>query len=66
MLGDLHELYLQFNRRRYATDVFYAAKYQELVDLLIDSPQRNEAYALLSEMDQAHIGPYDALVSTGR
>ena len=66
VLGELHALYLQFNRRRYATDVFYAAKYEELVDLLADAPQRNEAYALLSEMDQAHIGAYDALVSAGR
>ncbi|MEM1117385.1 MAG: DUF4835 family protein [Bacteroidota bacterium] len=63
MLGELHELYLQFNRRRYATDLFYAAKYQELTQLLEESPLRNEAYALLSEMDAAHIGTYDALVN---
>ena len=63
MLGELHELFLLFNRRRYATDVFFGAKYQELVALLVDSPQRNEAYALLSEMDPSHIGTYDALVS---
>ena len=65
MLGRLHELFLLLNRRRYATDVFYAAKYQELVSLLVDSPQRNQAYALLSEMDPSHIATYDALV-TGR
>ena len=63
MLGRLHELFLLFNRRRYATDVFYGARYQELVALLVDSPQRNEAYALLSEMDPSHIGTYDVLVS---
>lgn len=63
MLGSLHDLYTQFNRRRYATDVFYAAKYQELAQLFAESPQRNEAYAFLSEMDAAHIGTYDALVN---
>ena len=63
VLGRLHDLFLLFNRRRYATDVFYGAKYQELVSLLVNSPQRNEAYALLSEMDPSHIGAYDALVS---
>ncbi len=62
-LTALHELYLQINRRRYATDVFFGAKYQELVSLLLDAPQRNEAYALLSEMDSAHIGTYDGLVN---
>ncbi|MDT0630638.1 DUF4835 family protein [Rubrivirga litoralis] len=63
MLGRLHELFLLSSRRRYVTDLFYAAKYQELTDLLIDAPQRNEAYALLSEMDPSHLATYDALVS---
>ena len=63
VLESLHELFLQFNRRRYATDVFYGAKYQELTDLLREAPQRNEAYALLSEMDAAHLGTYDELVN---
>ena len=62
-LGQLHELFLQFNRRRYATDVFFTAKHQEIADLLRDAPQRNEAYALLSEMDASHLSTYDALVS---
>lgn len=65
MLDELHELYQSMNRRRYVTDVFFGVKYQELVDLLLDAPQRNEAYALLSEMDPSHLGTYDALV-TGR
>lgn len=63
MLQELHEMYQQFNRRQYATDVFYGARYQELTALLSDAPERNQAYALLSEMDQAHIGSYDALVN---
>lgn len=62
-LGSLHELYLNFNRRRYATDLFFSAKFAELADLLRESPQRNEAYAFLSEMDAAHLATYDALVS---
>ena len=61
-LTALNELYQEFNRRRYATDVFFAAKYQEITDLMVGSPLRNEAYALLSEMDSAHLGEYDALV----
>ena len=63
MLGSLHELYLNFNRRRYATDLFFSTKFAELADLLRESPQRNEAYAFLSEMDAAHLSTYDALVS---
>lgn len=63
-LSALHELYLQNNRRRYVTDVFFGAKYQELASLLADAPQRNQAYALLSEMDAAHLGTYDALVNS--
>ncbi|HEX8386973.1 MAG TPA: DUF4835 family protein [Rubricoccaceae bacterium] len=62
-LATLHELYLNFNRRRYATDLFFSAKATELADLLRESPQRNEAYAFLSEMDAAHLSTYDALVS---
>ena len=63
-LGSLHELYLVFNRRRYATDLFFAAKATEITDLLRESPQRNEAYAFLSEMDAAHLASYDALVNS--
>ncbi|MEM1054024.1 MAG: DUF4835 family protein [Bacteroidota bacterium] len=62
-LRALNELYLQFNQRRYASDVFFTAKYQELTRLYAESPLRNEAYALLSEMDPAHLSTYDALIS---
>ena len=62
-MGELHELFLQFNRRRYATDVFFATKHTEIAALLRDAPQRNQAYALLSEMDAAHTSTYDVLVS---
>ncbi|MEM0962080.1 MAG: DUF4835 family protein [Bacteroidota bacterium] len=63
VLESLHELYQLFNRRRYTTDVFYGVKYQELTALLRDAPQRNQAYALLAEMDAAHLGTYDDLVN---
>lgn len=63
VLQSLNELYQQFNRRRYATDIFWASKYVELTSLFRDAPQRNEAYALLSEMDPAHISTYDALIN---
>ena len=63
VLQSLNDLYAQFNRRRYATDVFYGAKYQELTDLFRESPVRNQAYALLAEMDAAHLGTYDVLVN---
>lgn len=62
-LTALHELYLDTNRRRYVTDVFFGARYEEIAALFRDAPQRNQAYALLSEMDSAHIGTYDALVN---
>ena len=62
-LQQLHELYLTFNRRRFATDVFYSAKATEIAALLREAPQRNEAYAYLSEMDGAHLAAYDVLVS---
>jgi hypothetical protein len=59
----INELYQQFNRRRYATDVFFAAKFEEIAELMVDAPGRNEAYALLSEMDAAHLSTYDVLVN---
>ena len=63
-IGSLHELFLVFNRRRYATDLFFSAKADEITSLLQEAPQRNEAYALLSEMDAAHLSSYDALVNS--
>ncbi len=63
-LTTLHDLYLTFNRRRFATDVFYAAKAPEIALLLREAPQRNEAYAYLSEMDAPHLSTYDVLVNS--
>lgn len=63
VLRSLNELFLQFNARRYSSDVFFTAKYQEIAALFMDAPQKNEAYALLSEMDPAHLSEYDRLVN---
>jgi len=64
LFTDLNELYKQFNRRRYATDVFFATKFEEIAELMVDAPNRNFAYELLSEMDAAHQSTYDVLVSS--
>lgn len=62
VLQSLNELYNEFNARRYATDVFFTAKYQELAALLADYPNRAEAYELLVEMDTPHQATYDSIV----
>ena len=63
-LRELNALYLQLNQRRYAMDLFFNARYQELTQLLREAPQRNEAYSLLAVMDAAHLATYDALVGS--
>ena len=63
VMRELHELFIQLNTRRYATDVFFTSKYQEIAALFVDAPTRSEAYALLSEMDPVHLSEYDRLVS---
>lgn len=62
VLTSLNALYEEFNARRFATDVFFSAKYNELADLLTDAPRRNEAYELLVEMDSPHLATYDEIV----
>ncbi|MDX1420090.1 MAG: DUF4835 family protein [Rubricoccaceae bacterium] len=62
VLAALNELYNEFNARRFATDVFFSAKYNELAELLEDAPRRNEAYELLVEMDAPHLATYDQIV----
>lgn len=62
-VGELYELYQLFNRRRYPTDLFFAAKASELVQLFAEAPQRSQVYAQLSEMDPSRLSQYDALVS---
>ena len=62
LLASLNELYNEFNARRYATDLFFSAKYNELTELLSDYPRRAEAYELLVEMDAPHQSTYDRIV----
>ncbi len=59
---DLDALTRQLNQRRYVTDLFFSARYQEIADLMMEAPQRNEAYGLLAAMDPSHLSTYDALV----
>ncbi|MFN3595647.1 MAG: DUF4835 family protein [Rubricoccaceae bacterium] len=63
MLASLNEQFLQQSQRRYSTDLFFTARYRELVDVLREAPQRNMAYAYLSQMDPVHLSAYDALVA---
>lgn len=46
---------------RYVIDLFFASKYQELAALFEGSPLENQAYALLSQLDAAHLGEYATL-----
>lgn len=62
VLTDLDTLTRQLNQRRYVTDLFFGARYQEITDLMMEAPQRNEAYGLLAAMDPSHLSTYDALV----
>jgi hypothetical protein len=62
VLTALNTLYEEFNARRFATDVFFSAKFNELADLFADAPRRNEAYELLAEMDAPHLTTYDRIV----
>ncbi|NND72897.1 MAG: DUF4835 family protein [Rhodothermales bacterium] len=50
------------NARSYVMDLFFAAKYQEIVEILRDSPVGGEAYDLLTEMDLSHVADYGILI----
>lgn len=49
--------------RAYAIDVFFSAKYGELASIFEDSDYDSEAYALLSQLDSAHLTEYNRLVN---
>ncbi|HYE96208.1 MAG TPA: DUF4835 family protein [Rubricoccaceae bacterium] len=63
VLERLFTLYEELGVRRYATDLFWSAKHQELAALLADAPRRSDAYDLLVEMDPPHQTTYDALIT---
>jgi hypothetical protein len=59
----IYELFLDVSRK-YATDLFFAAKASEIVQLFEDADDvRNELYALLVEMDPARSSEYDRLLN---
>ncbi|MCH7640570.1 MAG: DUF4835 family protein [Bacteroidetes bacterium] len=62
VIRNLNELYNEFNTRRFATDIFFSAKHQEIADLFADFPERADAYELLIEMDTQHQTTYDEMV----
>jgi len=47
--------------RRYVLDLFFAVKFEELAALFEESPMESEAYALLSQLDAAHLSTYESL-----
>ncbi len=48
--------------RRYAIDLFFGAKYQELAAIFDGAPRRTQVYDLLTRLDPAHLTEYDQLV----
>jgi hypothetical protein len=47
--------------RRYVLDLFFAVKSEELAALFEESPLQSEGYALLSQLDAAHLSTYESL-----
>ena len=62
VLADLQDLYRDVSRT-HALDMFFAAKYQELAALFEQAPSRAQAYAILSDIDPAHLSEYNRLVN---
>ena len=63
VIESLYALYSELNARRYATDVFFSAKAQELVKILQDYERSAEALDLLLEMDPSRRGDYEQLLN---
>ncbi len=59
-INEVHELYLETSRR-YAIDVFFAAKANEITDLFGEYPERTGLYSMLVSMDPGRSGSYDRL-----
>lgn len=58
----IYELFTEVSRK-YATDLFFATKSGEIVELFADADDvRNELYAILIEMDPARSSDYDRLL----
>ena len=63
MLRALNELFLQFNARRYASDVFFTAKYQELAVLFQRRPNAARPTRSSARWTRPTLSSYDALVN---
>ncbi len=48
--------------RSYVQDLFFSTKYQELTAIFTESPLRNEAFQVLSQVDPAHMTEYNKLM----
>ena len=63
VVQSLSVLYNELNARRYATDVFFGAKASELVEILRDYEEANQALDLLLEMDPTRRSTYEELLN---
>ena len=62
-IAGIYELFQEVSRK-YSTDLFFAAKASELVQMFEDADDvRNELYAMLIEMDPARSSEYDRLLN---
>ncbi len=52
---------LQEMARPYVVDLFFATKYQELVSIFEDAPERQTVYGILLEIDPSHMNTYNRL-----
>ena len=59
-IEQVHQIYLETSRR-YAIDVFFAAKSSEIPDLFGEYPQRSALYTMLVDMDPGRSASYDQL-----
>jgi hypothetical protein len=60
----MHGLFELFNEvsRKYATDVFFATKVNELPRVFEDAPTRSDIYGLLIQMDPSNQSTYDGMI----
>ncbi len=64
VMGALEELKLitDANARSYVVDLFFSAKFSELISLFEQSALGSQAFDLLSDMDPAHLSEYNRLI----
>ncbi len=62
VLRDLEELSANVTRR-YPLDLFFSAKFEEMIAIFEESPLSGDAYDLLTTVDPSHFSRYQELVS---